>query len=63
MKCLKNDCNGILSDEFWDTDGLEYETYLCNKCQSEHKIIINRNDDGHNELDIDRFWESLEIKK
>ena len=63
MECLKNNCDGIISGEYWNTDGLEYETYLCNKCESEHKITINRNDDGSGEPDIERFCESLELLK
>jgi hypothetical protein len=62
MKCLKPGCNGSLQSEYWDTDGIEYEQYLCDECGALHEVPITRNDDGYpNDVDIDRHWDDLEM--
>ena len=61
-KCLSDYCEGKLQDDYWNTDGIEYEQYLCEDCSALHEIPITRNDKGYNEcVDIDRHWEELEM--
>ena len=60
MKCLKQGCNGDLSDDMY-TDGIEWEQYSCDECGALHEVPITRNDDGFDEVDIDRHWDDLVI--
>tara|TARA_R110002020_G_scaffold168040_3_gene356691 strand:+ start:318 stop:1403 length:1086 start_codon:yes stop_codon:yes gene_type:complete len=60
-KCTK--CGSKFEDEYWKTDGLEYEQYRCSNedCQAIHTINIDRNDEEGGEVDIDRDWDTLEF--
>tara|TARA_Y100001963_G_scaffold128157_1_gene182176 strand:+ start:697 stop:1485 length:789 start_codon:yes stop_codon:yes gene_type:complete len=60
-KCTK--CGSKFEDEYWKTDGLEYEQYRCSNedCQAVHQINIDRNDEEGGEVDIDRDWDTLEF--
>jgi hypothetical protein len=62
QKCLCDYCDGSLQSEYWDTDGIEYEQYLCDECGALHEVPITRNDKGYNDcVDIDRHWDDLEM--
>jgi len=66
QKCLSDYCDGDLSDDMY-TDGIEWEQYTCDKCGALHEVPISRNhsitrnDDGFDEVDIDRHWDDLEM--
>lgn len=61
QNCLQ--CNSPLEDEYTDTDGVEFEEYVCSnhKCQALHTIEIYREDDEFGCPEIDRVWESRKI--
>ena len=52
-KCTK--CGSKFKDEYWKTDGLKYEMYICSNedCQAIHTINID--------ININRHWDTLEF--
>ena len=58
-------CGSELCDSYWDTDGIEWESYTCKneKCERVYRVDITRNSDDF-DLDIDRHWNTIteEIK-
>ena len=63
QKCTK--CGSEFEDEYFKTDGLEYEQYICSnkKCCAVHQINIDRDTESEEYgcPEIDRDWNTLEF--